>query len=145
MTRLRRSRPRSSVPNRCEGEAERSLSSGAIRSGSYGATAFPASAMLSRTTTMAPPIHAPGMRPSRRSDRARKLVPATATAASVPDARVHDSIRHVHGEVDDDIDGGEEQRRPHDGRVIERQDAFHPVKAHPGPGKAELDHEHAPN
>src|SRR5579884_2205960 len=138
MTRLRRSRPRSSVPKGCAADGGRSLSSGAIRRGSNGAAARPATARTSRNVTMVAPIQAAGMRTSARSESATKLVPARGPATSVADARVEDSIQHVHGEVDDDVDHGQQKRAPHDRGVIEGNDALHAVEPQAGPGKDEL-------
>ena len=76
------------------------LAAGAMRSGSKGVAPFPASATARSSRTIAPPIHAAGMRVSRRSESARKPAPAARTVALVADTRVDESIRHVHGQID---------------------------------------------
>src|SRR6266513_2965704 len=132
--RLRRSRPRSSVPSGWRADGNWSFSSGAMRSGLAGVTAGPTTATRSSAATIEAPTHAAGVRASVRMEWARKLV---------PDARVDKRIGEIHRQVDQHEHERQQQRGAHDGGVVEGQNPFHAVEAQARPGEDHFHEEHA--
>src|SRR5437667_7059291 len=161
-TRLRMSRPTSSVPNQCGrpgGWKVRSKWTLGPASWGKGAIAPGVAAQRTRTSTTAAPAADKGLRRSRRSQRARRRARVAApgaprgTASVAPagsaglvpsvlaDPRVDQAIAHVHEEVGEDEREADHQRDAHHRVEVLGEDGGRAVGGDPGPGEDDLDQE----
>src|SRR5438093_885520 len=133
-SRLRRSRPNSSVPSGCPavrmGERRRAVS---MTSGSRGAIHGASTASTAMTAT------------SPRPKRAELLLRNMRTRSVIADARIEDGVEEIDHEVDEHEGRGDEEHAALDERVVARLDGphHHGAEPRPGDGKAHAVDGHA--
>src|SRR6516225_11138129 len=134
-TRVRMSRPNSSVPMRWLGDGGWSLAGTSMRIG-FPVNAGPATATTNRNASRTPPTHP--LAPSwirRRDRRDRPLRNPAGGGALVSNARVEESIGHIRQHVE----GREHHREQQDGalheHVVARRERLDGQVADPGPGE----------
>src|SRR3989442_14460802 len=114
--------------------------------GQSGASRGAAAAATAKRITTAKEISGRGEptsgRGSARARRGLRLVRSTSTGATPPsasaDARIDRGVGHIDEEVDDDIDGGNDDADAHNRRNVERRRALEGVRSEARPGEHRL-------
>src|ERR1035437_7759261 len=113
MTRDSRSRPKWSVPNQCSALGGTSRNRKLLRTGSYGASRLAKHATMSTSSTRPAPTVKERLRASRpragmTSRRAARSQPGSGSVKvgtlSKAHPGVHDGVKHVHHDIDHQVD-----------------------------------------
>src|SRR5258708_3147501 len=123
MTRLKTSRPRSSVPKRCADDGPCSMSRGTSAIGSWVAMSGAKSAVSSSAPKSASPEAPNGDRMSRRS------------TSRIADPRIEPGIQQIDDEIRDEGRDGDQQHGPLDHREVTIEDGLYRKEADAGPAE----------
>src|SRR5262245_48081308 len=141
MTRLRTSRPESSVPSRCSSDGPCRRMTGSRNVGSCGASTGANSATTTVPRMIAPLTSATGVSSSVRSQYQREdgVMPASGdrlgrtvraesagaeSVAAIANPWIEEDVEDVDQEVDQDVDAGDRHHRPLDQRIVAPADAL---------------------